>query len=96
MLNLQARVEGEMSREEGTLSRTVNGDGSAMLCRRKRRGVEAPYPLPLLLSRGCDEQVKRQCGPKMMRRWDEQGNTEKGGAPARIEKQGGVQDDVSL
>ena len=31
VLNLQARVEKEMSREEGTLARTVNGDGGATL-----------------------------------------------------------------
>ena len=55
VLNLQARVEKEMSREEGTLARTVNGDGGATLCRRRRRGVEAPYPSPQPLSRGCNE-----------------------------------------
>ena len=44
--DLQARVEGEMSKGEGPLARTVNGNSGAMLSTRRRRGVEAPYPSP--------------------------------------------------
>ena len=51
MLNLQARVEKEMSREEGTLARTVEGDRWVMLYRRMWWGVDATHALPLPLSR---------------------------------------------